>query len=231
MDASTLLNQLLQSGRELAAKGQDLIEAKFNLPEAGPERDALLAKAGKGAAATGVLALLLGTRAGRRLTGATLKVGSLAALGTLAYQAYQQWQAQSGTAPTVLGTPVDQLTGPSAEQRSLTLLKAMIAAAKADGQIDPTEQGQIETYLHSFALNPDLQRQLQEEITKPLSVQDIAAGADSPAAAAEIYLTSLAMIGEVNPKERDYLGELATALKLAPEVVARLEQPAEAKPA
>ena len=231
MDASSLLNQLLQSGRDLAAKGQDLAQTKLNLPPPGPERDAMLQNMGKGAAVAGVLALLLGTRPGRQVTGTALKLGSLAALGGLAYQTYQNWQREHSATPAAVGTPVDQLTGPPAEQRSRALLTAMLAAAKADGVIDSSEQGKIDAYLNSLEVPPDLRRFLEEEAAKPLSVQDIAAGADSPAAAAEIYLTSRLVIDVANERERAYLDELATLLRLPPEVVAELERQAAPKPA
>lgn len=231
MDASSLLNRLLQSGRELAAKGQDLAQTKLNLPAPGPERDAMVQKMGKGATIAGVLAVLLGTRPGRRMTGAALKLGSLAALGGLAYQAYQKWQGQGAATPANIGAPVDQLSGPVAEQRSRALLRAMLAAAKADGEIDPTEQGKIDAYLKGLELPPDLQQFLQDETVKPLSVQEVAAGADSPAAAAEIYLTSRIVIDVANERERTYLEQLAAALQLPSEVVAELERQAEAKPA
>ena len=45
---------------------------------------------GKGALMAGGLAALLGTGAGRRLTGGTLKLGGLAAIGGLAYQTYEK---------------------------------------------------------------------------------------------------------------------------------------------
>jgi len=52
---------------------------------------------GKGAAAAGALALLVGTKGGRRVTGTALKLGSLAALGGVGYTAYRNWQEkQSG---------------------------------------------------------------------------------------------------------------------------------------
>ena len=93
MDVRALFDQLLQSGRELASKGQSLAEQKLNIPSGGPEREAALASMGKGATIAGVAALLLGTSAGRGLTGVAVKLGSLAAVGGLAYKAYRDWQA------------------------------------------------------------------------------------------------------------------------------------------
>lgn len=229
MNIEGLFNQLLQSGRDLVAKGQDLAEQKLGIPSAGAQRDSALSGMGKGAAMAGVAAVLLGTRVGRGLTGLALKLGSLGAIGGLAYQAYQDWQAKSGQAqPAELGPTVDALSGPALEKRSAQLLKAMIAAAKADGHIDEKEQSAIDAYLHKLELDPDALHLLKEEIAKPVSAKDVAAGVDSPAAAAEIYLTSLLAIDLDSDQERAYLEELARELKLSPELAAELQAKARA---
>ena len=47
---------------------------------------------GKGAIAGGLLGVLL-TRGGRRMLGTGVKIGGLAAIGGLAYKAYEDWKA------------------------------------------------------------------------------------------------------------------------------------------
>lgn len=230
MDVRALFDQILQSGRDLVAKSQNLAEEKLELPKDQVQRDTAFSSMGKGAAMAGVAAVLLGTRIGRGLTGVALKLGSLGAIGGLAYKTFQDWQAKNpGTAAVAdAGLAVDALSGPQLEKRSLALLRAMIAAAKADGHIDEKEQGAIDAYLHKLDLDPEAQRFVHDELAKPLSARDIAAAADSPAAAAEIYLTSLLAIDVDNDQERAYLDELATELKLAPELAAELRNQARA---
>ena len=229
MDVRALFDQLLQSGRELASKGQNLAEQKLNIPSEGPQRDAALSSMGKGAAIAGVAALLLGTGAGRGLTGVAVKLGSLAAVGGLAYKAFQDWQAKKeGTPVADAGPTANTLSGPQLEQRSLALLRAMLAAAKADGHIDEQEQGRIDAYLQKLNLNPEALHFVKSELAKPLNVKEVAAGADSPAAAAEIYLTSLLTINIDSDQERAYLDELARELKLPPELVSELLDQAKA---
>ena len=224
MNTKSLLEQLLQSGQQLAQQGRDIAEKQVNIPPQGPERNAMLSGLGKGALAGGVLALLLGTKGGRSMTGGLLKYGSLAALGGIAYTAYKNWQtSQTGTAAPPPGEPVGQLQGPAADRRSLALLKAIVAAAKADGHIDEQERHKIEAQIARFGLDESTLTLLQKELEKPLDPADIAAGADSPEAAAEIYLASLLVIDLDNFMERAYLDELARQLKLAPELVAQLE--------
>lgn len=228
MDVQALFDQLLQSGRELASQGRSLAEKKLNIPSEGPQREAALAGMGKGAAIAGVAALLLGTSAGRGLTGVALKLGSLAAVGGLAYKAFQDWQAKKGGAPADPGPAVDTLSGSQLDRRSLVLLKAMLAAAKADGHIDENEQAKIDAYLQKLNLDPEALHLVKNELAKPLDAREIAAGADSPAAAAEIYLTSLLAINIDNDQERAYLDDLARELRLAPELVSELLHQAKA---
>ena len=224
MDTKGFIEQILNAGSELAKQGQAIAQNKLDIPAEGTEREATLSGMGKGAAIAGVLALLLGTKAGRGVTGAGLKLGTLGALGGLAYKTYQNWQSQqTGQTISQAGAPIENLTGPQAEQRSLALLKAMIAAAKADGHIDAAEGAKIEDLMTKLDLESATAKLIKEELSKPLDPKDIAASADTPEAAAEIYLTSLLVIGEVNENERAYLDQLAEYLKIPKDLAQQME--------
>lgn len=226
MEARQLLDQLLQSGKEAAEKGKEWIEEKADIPKAGPEREAALSNLAKGAAAGGLLALLLGTRGGRRLTGTAVKLGGLAALGTLAYKAYQSWHAVKSTRPEEPGTPVDRLTGEAAEKRGQILLKAMLAAAKADGHIDDEERAKILDQAKTLGLKEETLRFIEEQLQTPVDARAIAAEADSKETAAEIYLLSRMVIDAANDQEKRYLQQLAEALDLERDFVVQLERQA-----
>ena len=228
MDVRALFDQLLQSGQELVSKGQNLAEQKLNIPREGAQRDAALSSMGKGAAIAGAAAVLLGTSAGRGVSGLALKLGSLAAVGGLVYKTFQDWQAKQAGAPVDPGPSVTALSGPQLDKRSMALLRAMLAAAKADGHIDEQEQGRIDAYLQKLNLDPEALHFVKNELAKPLNIKEVAAGADSPAAAAEIYLTSLLTINIDNDQERAYLEDLARELKLPPELVSELLDQAKA---
>ena len=223
MDAKALLDLFLQSGQELAQKGKEIADEKLGIPKDSEGRESMLSGAGKGALATGALALLLGTGAGRKLTGTTFKLGSLAAIGGIAYKAYGKWQSQQSGAAIEPGEPLNQLSGADMEKRSIVLLKAMIASAKADGHIDDSERANIKSQIEKLGLDSSALDFLRDELEKPLDVNAIATGADSPEAAAEIYLVSRMAIDLDNDQERTYLKELAEALNLAPDLVAQLE--------
>ena len=226
MDAQQILNSLLKSGQELFGKGKTLAEERLQIPDDPEKRDALFTGAGKGAVAASAIAVLLGTGAGRKLTGASLKLGSLAAIGGIAYKAFQDWQAKQGQSQVATGTPVSELTGDELDKRSRTLLKAMIAAAKADGHIDEKERELLTQQMAKLDPNADAAKLINEELNKPLNIQEIAAGVDSPAAAAEIYLLSRLVLNVDNDQERTYLNKLAQALGLAPDLVAQLDSQA-----
>ena len=223
MDSRELLDQVLATAREWSAEGRKLAEKKLGLPESGTERKAMTSGMQKGAVAAGVLALLLGTSVGRRLGGASLKLGGLAAVGTLGYQAIKNWQAEQNKKQGERGKPVNELSGSQAENRSRILLRAMIAAANADGHIDDHERTLIESRIPELGLATDAAGFLQAELAQPANIQEIAAQGDSPEAAAEIYLVSRMLIDMGNEQERAYLDALVTALKLEPELVAQLE--------
>jgi uncharacterized membrane protein YebE (DUF533 family) len=224
MDTRALLDQLLQSGRDFAEQTRSAAEKKLDIPANGPDRETKLDGIGKGVALGGLLALLIGTQTGRKVTGSAVKVGGLAAIGGLAYKAFRDWQAQAGGAPSPqAGATIDQLAGPQAEQRSQVLLKAMIAAANADGHIDDRERAQIDQQLKALPIDSPTIDFVRDELAKAASPVEIAAHADTPEAAVEIYLVSLAVIDDQNERERAYLQQLAAELKLDPALVATLE--------
>ncbi len=223
MDARSILDNLLKTGQDLVEQGKDLAENKAGVPVDENARKTMLDGAKKGAIGAGVLAILLGTGAGRKVTGAALKMGSVAAVGGIAYKAFQNWQGVHSGKPVSDAASVDQLEGEAAESRSLALLRAMIAAAKADGHIDEGELESIQEQLSDMSLDGDTMEFLQAELTKPVSAADIASSADSPSAAAEIYLVSRIIIDDSNAQEKAYLAELAKQLKLKDTLVAELD--------
>ncbi len=228
MTAREFLEQLLQSGQQMAQRGREMAEQGINIPESGPQRDQALAHLGTGAAAGGLLALLVGTRAGRRLAGPLLKIGGVAAIGAVGYAAYKKWQADQPDAESDPGKPVGELDGHDAEQRSISLVRAMIAAAHADGHIDGREQQMIVDRIATLELPDTERRLLQGEIGRALDVTEVARLADSPAAATEVYLTSLLVVDAENEMERKYLHDLAAALNLPWDLVQQLEAEARA---
>lgn len=223
MDAKAILSNLLETSQTATKKGLDLAEQKLGVPEEGEKRDAMLDGMGKGALAAGAVAMLLGTKSGRSLTETALKVGGVAAVGGIAYKAFQQWQSQQAVPIQDTGTPIDQLAATEANQRSEAIVKAMISAAKSDGHVDATEQKMITSKIESLGLEQDITGFLMKELNKPLDVAEVVASADSPEAAAEIYLASAMVVDFKEPEERQYMESLAQGLNLDAALVKELE--------
>jgi uncharacterized membrane protein YebE (DUF533 family) len=222
MDLRGLFDQVLQSGKELAQQGKDYVVEKVNLPEEGPERDEALSTMGKAAAAGGALALLLGTRGGRRVGKAALKLGSLAALGGLAYKVYKDYSAKQSGAPMDVGASIEHLEGPAANLRVENLLRAMVAAARADGMIDPQERERLERQMQAMGVADGLSQTIRRILDESTDPESIARLAGSPAEAAELYLASLVVMDNDSPLEQTYLDRLAKALRLPSEVTNQL---------
>ena len=228
MSAQSLIDQLLQTG--LAA----VSGARGSLQNASAKGD--LGKYASGAAAGGVLALLLGTRSGRRIGGSAIKLGSLAALGMLAYRTYNDWQAEqqagapaasagaaTGAAVTPFPTAPLALPAPQAEAHGRVLLKALIAAAKCDGHLDDRERELVEAELRRSEADPAVRAWVEAELRGPVDAVAVAAGATTPELAAEVYLASVLVVDETNAQERAYLDALASALRLDVGLKAQLE--------
>lgn len=154
--------------------------------------------------------------------GGAAKGGAMAILGTLALGALRSAQAGGGAlqdAPRIEPDEVRQLVGPDAEK---LVLRAMISAAKADGQIDQDEMERIIGKLGSDQVSPEDKEFVIAEMRAPLDVAGLAAQASSPAQAAEVYAASLVAIEADTQAEQAYLRELAAALNLDAATIMRL---------
>ncbi|MFM2589139.1 tellurite resistance TerB family protein [Vibrio sp. TBV020] len=211
MDLKSLLNQALNS--DIVRQGQAQVKNSSS--------SSSLKSLGAGAVGGGLVSLLMGSKKskklGKKLGKNTLKVGGVAVLGALAYKVYNDYQGkQAPTGSTESFNAQD-------DYHSELILKAMIAAAKADGHVDQQEMDHIETTLQQSGADNALQQLVYTELNKPLDPADIARLARSPQQASEIYLASLIVIDEQNFMEKAYLKELAKQLRLDSEVTYQLE--------
>ena len=138
------------------------------------------------AVATAVLgglgALVFGTSAGRAVVGSAAKLGGLALIGGLAYKAYQNHQAgkplidagQQEVLPAPAGTGFEPEA--ASEATALVFIRAMIAAAAADGAIDAEERNAIIGGLREAGFDPEANAWLANEMANPASVDTLVAG-------------------------------------------------------
>ena len=102
------------------------------------------------------------------------------------------------------------------------LARAMVAAAKADGEVTAVERARITAALKERGYDDSAAQVLTEELAAPLDVGRIAALASNQAEAAEIYAASLLAVDPEGAAEKGYLAMLAARLKLPADLVAHL---------
>lgn len=107
------------------------------------------------------------------------------------------------------GTPA----GAAMEEQAKLMLRAMIQAAKADGELDEQEKQTIIGELGDD-ISDEERAFVLDQMEAPIDVMGLAADVGAPLKA-QIYATSLAAIRLDNEREASYLLQLATALGLS----------------
>jgi len=185
-------------------------------------------------AAGALVAVLLGTKAGRDITGTAVKLGGIAAIGGLAYKAYQNYKNGGNPTevaqkePELLPPPSDTSFHPSQAPQgeaefALTLVRAMIAAANADGHIDDAERKHIADKLSLSGVGAEAEAFLLKEIERPLSIDELVASVQTDAQKLELYTASRLTIEPDSRIERGYLDMLAGRLKLPDALIDHVE--------
>lgn len=225
MDTRSLLDQLLKAAPGLlghAKPGDQRSQRKSTGPQGG--LGGLLSGAAGGALGAKVLGHLLGSKKSRKFGGKALTYGGLAALGVMAWKAYDNWQRSSSATSQAEPQTIDRLPASQAEQHSYAILRALIAAAKADGHIDERERQMIDDEVANLIRDSQLQAWIDRELNQPLDPAAIAREAKTPEMAAEMYLASRMMVDEQNFMERAYLDELVRLMGIAPGLRAELDR-------
>ncbi len=212
-DAKKLLDQFL--GPQMGGKSGDI------LGRAGQFGDIAKNNPWKTA---GIAAALLGTKTGRKLAGNVATVGGLAAIAGLGYMAYKNYQSGQSPQtvthkePEILPPPVDSPFNPQSSALSndfaLTLIRAMIAAAKADGHIDAAERANIIDKVHAVDLGSEAEAFIANELANPVDIDDLVASARTEEQKVELYTATRLTIDPDTRAERGYLDLLAGRLCL-----------------
>lgn len=103
----------------------------------------------------------------------------------------------------------------SAEDREgLLMLRAMIAAAKADGQVDSAERARIADQLDAAGLGQAARDAVLAEFDRTVAPEALAREAQDPMLAAQVYAAAVAGAAAVEGAERAWLDGFARALRL-----------------
>lgn len=187
------------------------------------------------AAVMGLAGLLMGKRksGGGGIPGSLAKLGGLAVIGTLAYKAFQARQqgAAASDAPTLasgLAIPQDSRFHPvkQTEDDAILYLKAMVAAAAADGHVDEGERARIARGLGEAGIDQQATRWLEEQFAAPADVDELSANVNSQEKAAQVYAAARIAIEPDTIQEREFLRQLAEALDLDAAVKQQVDQAA-----
>ncbi|NYZ11728.1 tellurite resistance TerB family protein [Azospirillum sp. RWY-5-1] len=164
----------------------------------------------------------------------------LAALGYLAYKAYQDHQDHQGRQPAAGTAPAqssatggpslgerlagllqpEQRAAPEAavgDQKALLLIRAMVAAAAADGTVDATERRRILDRMSAAGADEEDRRLIERELDTPAPLDSIVNQVHDAETAEQVYLASLLAIEADSPAERSYLHYLAARLNIGEE--------------
>ena len=229
-------------------------KGRFNTPtrpSAGFERlisgpGGLIADAPDG----GLAGLFFRRASPRRLRSYVLRLGGVAVISSIAFSAWQNWNAgaekeaatdrtghspdaiavpsQPASPPLLLGTNFLPASETAQQTLARTLVRALISAAKAGGAFSPSEQLNTFKALKAMQLPRQHADFLIGELTAPANMRALVDAASSPEVAATIYMASALVIQGTTLAEKDYLGLLAARLRLAPDLVAHLHASAEA---
>jgi uncharacterized membrane protein YebE (DUF533 family) len=186
-----------------------------------------------GAALGGLGALVLGTGAGRSLAATAARLGGLALIGGLAYKAYQNYQTgrpvASGDQPSKPQALIPAPEGSGFETDAMSddaarrCIRAMIAAAAADGRIDGAEQQRIVGGLHQAGIADAAQQFLAAEIGSPANVAELASGVASAQEAVQVYTAARIAVDPDTGEEHAFLSALANALGIDRELAAQID--------
>jgi uncharacterized membrane protein YebE (DUF533 family) len=117
------------------------------------------------------------------------------------------------------------LPAPAADSggNALLVMRAMIAAAAADGRIDDHERERILGTLKRAGIDGEGVAVIEAELSRPASAADLAAAANTPEMAVQVYSAARRIITPNTVEERVFLAHLSAALGLEPRIVAEID--------
>jgi uncharacterized membrane protein YebE (DUF533 family) len=169
-------------------------------------------------------------RAGRAARGSGLmNARTLLAAAGVAWGLYETWQSQQApgaTPPPLPGATAGEDSGLPAPV--LRLIRLMVSAARADGELGPAERERILAEAREVGAEALVLRELES----PRSLGEVVAGVADPQLKEQLYTLAFTIVRAdetVTGGERIYLAQLANRLGLDAAAVARLEAEAAAR--
>lgn len=137
--------------------------------------------------------------------------------------------AAPGAVPPSAPPAMPQTVGISSEQKiseteAILMIRAMIAAAYADGMLDKDEIKNIMDKMESAGLDSEERKFILNELSNPAGIDAIIGQVNTPAMAQQVYAVSLMAIEVDTEKEREYLNTLARRLFLTDAIIAGIHE-------
>lgn len=107
---------------------------------------------------------------------------------------------------------------------ALLLIRAMVAASRADGRVDPAEERRILKELDRAGASAGERALIERELRSPQPFDPALYGTDDPRLAARLYAASALVLDADTPAERRYLLDLAQRLAIPAETVVEVHR-------
>ncbi|KIN88752.1 tellurite resistance TerB family protein [Thauera sp. SWB20] len=152
----------------------------------------------------------------------------MAILATIAMAALKNWtdgrRAQAAMAPDTAGFAAPELETMTEPATAELIVRAMISAAKADGEVSEDEIQRIVGRIGADGLSEEEKQFMIAELRRPLDLAALVAEVPNEMVAVEVYAASLLAIELDTPAEAAYLRQLAQALRLDGATLSRLHE-------
>ena len=191
-----------------------------------------------GGVAGGGLTSMLAGKKSKKMGKSALKLGALAAVGGLAWKAYQNYSnkqtssAHQQQANNRFQYQPAQLTQQSFEQvvesdnesGQMLLMRAMISAAYADGHIDNDERERIFSQVDQLALTVEEKATLFDELRNPMDINQLVQQVPDSQTGLEVYAASATAIDLNQTASQAFLDNLASQLCIPSELKRQIHQ-------
>ena len=114
-------------------------------------------------------------------------------------------------------------TGVDNGETSLLIIRAMIAAAAADGRIDDDERARILSVLKQSGIDGEGVKLIEAEMDHPATAAELAAAVKTPEMAVQVYSAVRRVITPNTVEERVFLAHLSGALGLDQRLVTQID--------
>lgn len=172
----------------------------------------------------------LGALLGNVMSGSAVRNAAILGAGAVAWNFYKKWaqgkkdEENQRNESQAIGAGAFRAA--DADPTAQLAIRAMIYAAKADGEIDAEEQRRINAVIQAMIPGKNVSALVTEIEKEPINPAKLAQAVTSPEQADDVYRLSCSVIDIDHFMEVSYTDALAKALGISPEHKKELEEEA-----